>query len=75
MKVLILLVTGPFMAIFLLAGIQTIEWNLDNGTPVPFLAYALLIVVMVWGVFAATAKKSELEKFDKITKRENDEKE
>lgn len=69
MKVLILLITGPFMAIFLLGAIQTIEWNLDNGTPVPFLAYALLIVVVVWGVLAATVKKSELEKFDKHTKK------
>lgn len=64
MKVLILILTAPFMMMFLLAGIQTIEWCLDKATPVPWQAYALLVVVAIWCILAINVPKGDWEKWD-----------
>lgn len=67
MKVLLLLLTSPFMMMFLLAGIQTIEWCLEKATPVPWQAYALLAVVAIWCILAINVPKGEWEKWNKPT--------
>lgn len=71
MTVLILLITGPFMAIFFLAAIQTIEWNLDHGTAVPWLAYLLLVVVVIWGICVAKVRQSDIDEFDKLNNKKS----
>ncbi|MCE5224499.1 MAG: hypothetical protein LLG05_01410 [Porphyromonadaceae bacterium] len=48
MKSFIVILMSPLMAFFLMAAIQTIEYNTDNGTCVPVLAYLLLLVVAIW---------------------------
>ena len=65
MKVLMLTLTAPFMMMFLLAGIQTIEWCLDRGTPVPWQAYGILVVVAIWCILAANVQRGDWEKLNR----------
>ncbi|MDD4406175.1 MAG: hypothetical protein PHO36_15610 [Parabacteroides sp.] len=64
MKALVILLTGPFMLMFAVSALQTIEWNIENDTPVPFLAYVLLVAVAVWCVCAAKLRKSDIDELD-----------
>lgn len=52
------------MLVFALGALQTIEWNHENGTPVPFLAYILLVVVAIWCVCAAKVRQCDIDEFD-----------
>ncbi|MDR0681811.1 MAG: hypothetical protein LBG15_08200 [Dysgonamonadaceae bacterium] len=52
MKALIIFLTGPFMAAFVLAAGQTIEWCTENGVHVPAIAWVLLAFVAIWCVAA-----------------------
>lgn len=38
------------MAFFALAGYQTIEWCIDNGTEIPWQVWAMLSTVFTWCV-------------------------
>lgn len=38
------------MAFFALAGLQTIEWCVDEGTEIPVQVWAMLATVAVWCV-------------------------
>lgn len=64
MKTLIITLTGPIVLMFAIAAFQTIEWNIENNEPVPFLAYILLIVAAIWGVCTAKLKKSDIDQFN-----------
>lgn len=66
MKALVVVIMGAFMAVFALAGIQTIEWCQDKNIPVPWQAYALLVVVAVWCVIAANVKEKDWKKADRF---------
>ncbi len=50
---------SPLMVFFLLAAIQTIEYNVDKGSCVPIMAYLLLIVVAIWSVIAVKVSSSD----------------
>lgn len=65
MKVLMLILTAPFMMIFLLAGIQTIEWCLDRGVQVPWQAYGILVVVGIWCILAINVQRGDWEKWNR----------
>ncbi len=71
MKALVIILTGPFMLMFAIAALQTIEWNVENNQPVPVLAYILLLVAAIWGVCAAKLKKSDIDKLDKLKNKES----
>lgn len=66
MKALMIALMAPVMMIFVLAGIQTIEWCLDSGTKVPWQAYALLACVVVWCVAAIRVTKEDWHKVNRF---------
>lgn len=72
MKAVIITFLGGIMMVFTLAAIQTIEWCTDRNIPVPWQAYALLIIVAVWCVLASTLTAKDWDKadcfFKKLTK-------
>lgn len=71
MRALVVVIVGVLMAVFALAGLQTIEWCTDRGLPIPWQAYALLAVVAVWCVIAANVDEKDWKKtsrfFTKLT--------
>lgn len=69
MKALVVVIIGAFMAVFAMAGIQTIEWCRDRGLPVPWQAYALLAVVAIWCVIAANIDVKDWKKLDRFFKK------
>lgn len=69
MKAVIITFLGGIMMVFALAAIQTIEWCTDKNIPVPWQAYALLVVVAVWCVMAATLSAKDWDKADRFFKK------
>lgn len=59
------------MLMFAIAALQTIEWNIENNLPVPYMAYILLLAVAIWCVCAAKLKKSDIDQFDKPNDKES----
>lgn len=45
------------MLLFAVSGASTIEYNLENNTPIPWQVYALFACVAVWLVLVLTAKQ------------------
>lgn len=72
MKALIIILLSPFMAVFALAGCQTIEWCQDKGIPVPWQAWALLAVVSIYIVICAFMPQKEYDKVDRFFKKIED---
>lgn len=64
MKVLILILTAPFMMVFLLAGVQTIQWCVDRGMQVPWQAYGILVIVAIWCIQAIKVQKGDWKKWN-----------
>lgn len=69
MKAVIITLLGAIMMVFALAAIQTIEWCTDRNIPIPWQAYALLVVVAVWCVMAATLSAKDWDKADRFFKK------
>lgn len=44
----VVFVMWMLMAFFTLAAYQTIEWCVDNGTEIPWQAWAMLITAATW---------------------------
>lgn len=66
MKALIIIIAGPIVLMFTIAAFQTIEWNIENDMPVPFLTYIPLIIAAIWCICAAKLKKSDIDEFDNL---------
>lgn len=62
------------MMMFLLAGIQTIEWCLDRETPVPWQAYGILIIVAIWCVLAINVREGDWKKWNHTIGKKSDNK-
>lgn len=69
MKALIIILISPFMAVFALAGLQTIEWCQDKGVPIPWQAWALLVVVSIYIIICARMPQKDYEKIDRFFKK------
>lgn len=63
------LLMGILMVFFALSGIQTIQWCIDNKTPIPWQAWAMLITVTVWCIIAANIPEKRLKDLDYFTKK------
>ena len=73
MKGIILTLLSPFMAVFALAGCQTIEWCTNKNIPVPWQAWALLAVVTIYIILCALMPQKEYDKIDRFFKKLEDE--
>lgn len=63
---------GLMMAVFALAGLQTIVWCRDECTPIPWQVWPMLGTVTVWCVLMANVSNKTLKDIDsfftKLTK-------
>ena len=66
MKALVIILISPFMAVFALAGLQTIEWCQDKGIPVPWQAWALLVVVSIYIIICAKMPQKDYERINRL---------
>lgn len=60
------LAMGILMMFFALAGLQTIEECKNQGMPVPWQAWAMLVTVVVWCVIAANLPDKCLKDMDRF---------
>lgn len=54
------------MVVFAVGGLQTIEWCIDEGIPIPWQAYAMLVSVAVWCIIMANLPKRDFKRMNKL---------
>lgn len=55
---------GIMMAFFALAGLQTIEWCMNDGLDIPWQAWAMLGTVTLWCMIAVNVPDTTLKDID-----------
>lgn len=73
MKGIIIVALSPFIALFAVAACQTIEFHMLNETPVPVLAWVLVLITLIWIAFAASLPKQDYKKADRLIRKLTDE--
>lgn len=63
MKAMIIVLSGPFMLMFVMAAAQTIEYHWENGLTIPWQAYGLLVLAGIWIILASRVKKKDWKSF------------
>ena len=64
---------GVLMMFFALAGIQTIEWCVEEGLPIPWQAWVMLAAVAVWCAIAANVPGRRLRDLARLLTRATEE--
>ncbi|WP_143813336.1 hypothetical protein [Parabacteroides provencensis] len=54
------------MVVFAVGGLQTIQWCIDEGIPIPWQAYAMLASVAVWCIIMANLPKRDFKRMNKL---------
>lgn len=61
---IVLFVMGLMMAVFTLAGLQTIAWCRDEGAPIPWQVWPMLGTVTAWCILMANISDKTLKDID-----------
>lgn len=69
----LLVVMSFVMLIFLFAGVQTYDYAVTHGMPVPWQVYALFVIDALWVVMLFKLPRSWHEKIEDLVDRLNDE--
>ncbi|RHO65384.1 hypothetical protein DW083_20975 [Parabacteroides sp. AF48-14] len=54
------------MAVFVLAGCQTIEWCMDSGTEIPWQVWAMLVTAATWCILMLNIPSRAQRRFEQF---------